>query len=468
MGIRSLFATSMDVLANLPLSKTTLPLALTIGLAFSPALLQAQVIDPGAYFTRTVGGVHIDAHGVLRNATVESDEGLDELRVSLLGAQGELAQPTKSRLISLKAVRDLVEDSNKNGTIIPEDAAFLGGLTAVENVFVYPERNDIVIAGPAEPWHVGPNGTVVGIKSGKPIIHLDDLLNALKSVEAARKTGISVSIEPTQEGSARLNHLLSQVKQNGNNVNWAALEPAMREAFGPQQVLLNGLAPNTHMARVLLAADYKMKLYGMKLVAPPVKGLPSYLDMVSKSPARNVQSRWWMACDYDSIEHSKDHLAWKLSSRGIKTMTEEEYVAGDGSYKTKGKSNPVAQKWADLFTSKLDEITVHEPVFGELRNVMDLCVVAAIIESNHLEDLANCDLSYLTGDTSQVKLQEIEFPTSLDPQCSFVKTTRETHISASGGVEINSWLEASKAVESNKIAASDLGKEWKTAGRIWQ
>lgn len=468
MGLRSLLATSMDVLASRPISKRSLPLALTLGLVFSPTAVQAQLFPGGGLYARQVGGVEIDTNGALRNVTVDATEELSEFREQFVGATGELAQPTDMRLISLKAVRDLVHKSNTDGTIISEEAAYLGGLTRVQHIFVYPERNDIVLAGPAEPWKVGRNGSVVGIKSGKPVIHMDDLLNALKSVEAARQTGISVSIEPTQEGSQRLNRLLSQVKLNGAQVNWASLESAMREAFGPQQVLLNGVTPNSHMARVILAADYKMKLYGMNLVKAPVPGLPSYLEMVRNSSTRNLQSRWWMACDYKAIEHSEDKLAWRLTGPGIKTMTEEEHIASDGTYKSKGKADAVAQKWADLFTSKLDQLAVKEPVFGELRNIMDLCVVAAIIESNNLQDLANCDLSSIVGETSQVNLVDVQFPTSLDPQCSFVQTAQGFLVSASGGVEVNSWLEASKAVESTKVVLSDAGKVWKDESRIWQ
>ncbi len=469
MGFRSLCATSLDAFASLPVAKHSIPLAIAAGLLFSASPVQAQNFNNNALFGRAVGGVHIDAEGVLRSVTSEdSSEALAHTRESLLGASGELAQPVDQRLISLKAIRDLVERSRTTGEAIPEEAAFLGGLTRVENIYVYPERNDIVLSGPAEPWQAGPNGTVVGIKSGKPIVHLDDLLSAFKVVEAARTTGVSVSIEPTQEGSKRLNQLLSNVRLNGPQVNWQSLELAMRNAFGPQQVKLEGVTENSHMARVILAADYKMKLYGMNLEQAPVKGLPSYLEMVRHSTSRNLQSRWWMACDYTSIQHSQDQLAWRLTGRGIKTMTEEEHIAADGSYKKKGKADPIAQKWADLFTSKLDELSLVEPVFGELRNIMDLCVVAAIIEGNHLEQIAQCDLSSILGPKAQTEAIHVDFPKALDPQCSFVQTAQGFLVSASGGVMVDSWLAASRAEVSESLAALDAGKEWKDETRIWQ
>ncbi|XZE43535.1 DUF1598 domain-containing protein [Pirellulaceae bacterium SH467] len=470
MGFRSLCATSLGALASLPVAKRSIPFAIAAGLAFSSTPIFAQNFNNNGFFGRAVGGVRIDADGVMRTITEEdATNALEQTRADLVGPTGELQQSVDLRLISLQGIRNAVQESIATGKALPEEVMFLGGLTRVEKIFVYPERNDIVLAGPAEPWSVGPNGAIVGAKSGKPTVHLDDLLNAFKTVESARQTGISVSIEPTKEGSARLTQLLSQNRINASQVNWQSLEAAMRQAFGPQQVKLEGVAPDSHMARVILAADYKMKLYGMNLVKAPVSGLPSYLEMVSNSASKNLQSRWWMACDYSSIEHSKDKLAWQLTGNGIKTLTEVEQISSDGTRVAKGKADPIAKKWADLFTSKLDELAVKEPVFGELRNVMDLCVVAAIIESQGLEDIAGCDLSSLLGEKASVQLNKVEFPTSLDPQCSFVRTAQGFLVSASGGVMVDSWnVVASVSKENEQLSTVDSGKIWKNDQRIWQ
>nr|MCU0710827.1 DUF1598 domain-containing protein [Pirellula sp.] len=378
-----------------------------------------------------------------------------------------LQAESNTRLISLKNLQEAVTEAKKNNTEIPEETLFLGGLTRVENVYVYPERNDIVIAGPSEPWTVGANGTVVGTKSGRPIVLLDDLLSAMKTVHNARRTGISVSIEPTEAGVVRLNQLLSQVRDT-NQTNWKKLEMAMCEAFGPQQIKLEGVSSDSHIARIILAADYKMKLYGMNLAKAPVSGLPSYLEMIRKSATKDVQSRWWMACDYTSIEHSADRLAWKITGPGIKTMTEQEHFGADGSVKGAGKADPIAKKWADTFTSKLDELSVKDPVFGQLRNVMDLCVVAAIIEANRLQDLASCDLSSILGDNAVVETAKLDVPKALDPQCSFVQSARGFVVAASGGVLVDSWQVAATAKPSDSVARVDAAKEWKNTGKVWQ
>ena len=419
---------------------------------------------------RVVGGVSIRPDGALQMATAEEQtQALADMRARLIGPQGELNQPTDRRLISLKTLKKVVLASVEQNKPLPEEVLFLGGLTRIENVFVYPERQDIVLSGPAEPWKIGANGAVVGSKSGRPILYLDDLLCAFQTVVNARKTGISVSIEPTQDGVVKLERLLKQFGPSVSN-NPRALEPQMVAAFGPQQIKLDGLPADSHMARVILAADFRMKLYGMNLAKAPVAGLPSYLEMVSQQAnLAQLQSRWWMACDYSAIEHSQDRMAWKISGPGIKTLTEEEQIAADGSFKQSGKADRLAKKWADLFTKKLDELATKDTVFGDLRNVMDMCIVAALIESQELQGLSHCDLSGLMGETARVELAKFEVPTSIDPQCSFLQTVKGWVVTASGGVMVDSW-ETVSHLKANDAVAGGLkyGAIWEKADRIWQ
>lgn len=424
----------------------------------------------GFGFQQVVGGVSITPDGVLKTVTAEEQqEALATMRANLIGGQGELKQPAERRLISLKNLQKLILTSIEKNEKLPEEVLFLGGLTRIENVFVYPERNDIVLAGPSEPWTTGLNGSVVGTKSGRPIVYLEDLLCALKTVHNARTTGISVSIEPTEQGVLNLERLLKQVRLN-SNVNPKSLEPAMVDAFGPQQIKLEGLSPDSHMARVILAADYRMKLYGMNLAKAPVKGLPSYIEMIStQSNVSQLQSRWWMACDYSAIEHSADRKAWKISGPGIKTLTEQEQINADGTYKQTGKVDKQAKRWAEMFTKKMDELAVADPVFGELRNVMDLCLIAALIESQDLQALSNCDLSAIVGDTARVELAKCDVAKSLDPQCSFIQTVQGWVVTASGGVLVDSWQTANVTkINESVTSGMEAAATWTNEDRVWQ
>lgn len=396
--------------------------------------MHAQIVQ------RVVGGVSIDAEGVVQRATrAEHDGLLAELRQQVHGAKGDVAKSNDMRMISLRKLQEAIIAHQSNGQPLPEDIQFLAGLQRIEYVFVYPEEKDIVIAGPAEGWKVrAEDGSVVGTVSERPVIRLEDLLTAFRTVDAARQEPISVSIDPTEEGTLRLNQALKGVSPSAPA---ELIDAKVREAFGPQQVKFTTVSTASRMAQVLVAADYRMKLLAMNHEQAPVAGLPSYMEMVRNVRAsRGTQPRWWIACEYDSIRHTEDGLAWKLDGRGVKAMTEEELVTTEGSRKSaKDATNKFAQKWADLFTEKFDELCKHSSSFGELRNVMDMNVIATLITAQQLDKSAGLDLGVLRGTKGDIDPAVHVTPKTIPAHCSLMKTIGGLAIAASGGVEINPW-----------------------------
>ncbi len=397
-----------------------------------------------------VGGIHIDADGVVRQATQqERMQQLERLRKSVVAGE---KKTSGLRVVSLAGLQEEVAEAVAEKRSVSDEALYLAGLQRVEYVFVDKENNDILLAGPAEAWTVRDDASVVGVKSGRPVLHLEDLLVALSTVDDARQQPISVSIDPTPEGSARLQAMLRNVR-TGIGFNPASIEPMMKQALGPQQVSLTTVDTSSRMASTLVAADYHMKRLAMDLDESPVRGLPSYLDMIRNvRGATNAQQRWWINCEYDAISHSADGTAWHLEGLGVKAMTEDEYVDSAGNRTQTGKASPIAQKWADNFTSKFEELSKHNAVFGDLRNVMDLNVVATLIAAHDLETSAGCDLSGLRGESFAIEMPKSNAPKTLEPKCSFVKGAAGWVVSASGGVSINPWkIVATQAVENEAV-----------------
>ena len=391
-----------------------------------------------------VGGVLIDAEGVVRlPARKDVDRRLATLRQALAANQDQnLAAPNAMRKISLKRLDETIRQHQSNGQPLPEDVLLLAGLQRIEYIFVYPEQQDIVIAGPAEGWRVNEQAEVVGVESGRPVMNLEDLLVAFRSAENARQNGIRCSIDPTPEGRQRFQAALRQIRVQG--VRPAAAKAALEQAFGPQMVSLAGVPEDSHFARVLVAADYRMKRLAMNLEESPVAGLPSYPEMIrTLRRGADAQPRWWLACDYQPLKRSDDGLAWKIEG-GVKAMTQDELIGADGSVRDAGKVNTRAQRWADLLTERYDELSTHIPAFGDLQNVMDMTVVAATIEGRQLRQLAGCSLPTLFRADSDYKLRSYPAPKKMAPQCSFLKTAGGTLITASGGVDLNAWSVASK------------------------
>ncbi|MFN9913266.1 MAG: hypothetical protein ACK53L_11820, partial [Pirellulaceae bacterium] len=122
-------------------------------------------------------------------------------------------------------------------------------------------------------------------------------------------------------------------------------------------------------------------------------------------------------------------------------------------------------KWAELFTGKLEELSVKAPVFGELRNAMDLCVIAALIQSRDLAGLAHCDLSVLRGETKSLALPQLSTPRQLEPQCSFLKTAGGWVVTASGGVLVDAWSIVAQAESRPELA--ELHQRAKPSSERW-
>lgn len=438
-----------------------------MALAVASLLLASDAVRAQCGFGRfpSVGGVTIDANGALKEPEPGAAKaGVAEELKNARPIAGELQQKVELRKISLRAVEEAIAKSGQpNAAELPQEIKFLAGIQRIQYIFIDPEHNDVILAGPGEGWKLDDKLNYVGVTTGRPVLRAEDLIVALRTAGGARSGPISVSIDPTEDGRKRFEQFMKSQK-----TFTPAVLDGIAEALGKQTITITGVPETSRFARMLAASDYKMKRIAMQLEESPIAELPSFLDMMKKGGAKlgNMMPRWWMACNYEPLAKSEDGLAWELRGPGVKVMTEDDFVAG-GKATSTGKVNPMAQKWADLMTANYDKLSVKEPVFGDLRNLMDLCVVAALIEKEGLLQKANLSLPTLQGKDSKFELVSWPAPKTVATQCSVVKRGSEYIITASGGVEINSWDVASKSVMNP--AVGDLrGKALATTpGSLW-
>ena len=110
-----------------------------------------------------------------------------------------------------------------------------------------------------------------------------------------------------------------------------------------------------------------------------------------------------------NIVTSPDGLAWELRGASAKAMTEQDFVAASGNVQRGGMADPMAQKWAENMTNKFDELAVAEPIFGQLRNCMELAIVAALVVKEDLTAKAGYSMPILL-DPVQVKTVALPTP----------------------------------------------------------
>ena len=325
-----------------------------------------------------VGGVSINADGVLDNASADATGKLSRFwSHALEKIPAALGPVAELRKVSLRRLEAAIEECVKTGKPLPDDIKFLGGLQRIHYVLVYPEQKDIVLAGSGEGWKVDARGNIVGVTTGQPVMMLDDLLVALRTAQQTAHGGITCSIDPTPEGVRQLASYVKTLRTIGDPDTTRA---NIEQTLGRQQIPSGGVPPSSHFARVLVAADYRMKRLAMGFEPPPIRGLPSYLQMMG-SGGRGMSSmapRWWLEPKYESLLHDAEGLAWELRGGSVKAMTEEDFFTANGDREHTGKANPLAKKWADNMTAKYGELAVAEPIFGQLQNCMDLAVVGAL------------------------------------------------------------------------------------------
>ena len=313
----------------------------------------------------------------------------------------------------------------------------------------------MIIAGPGEGFKTTADGRVVGKDSGMPVIQLEDFLVAMRYVNNARQGhGISVSIDPTEEGVRNVSRLMRNYTVSSFNRDSAK---QLEEACGAQNISLTGVPKSSRYSQVLVAADYKMKRLAMGLEEAP-EFLPSLLAMAQARNSRfkSMSPRFWMETSYEPVAVNKDETIWKINGQGVCAKTEEEHLQNDGIRKA-AKPNKLAKKWADEMTENYEKLSTVEPVFRELRNLMDLSVAAAIIEGEQLLQSVGLNTVAIKG-LETVSIPELNVPKTVPTQCSYARMTRSLMVTTSGGVTINSWaVAANKQVDASLAVNVDAG-----------
>ena len=397
--------------------------------------------------TGVVGGVSIDTNGLLSAAQPDALGVLAKLRTaSLEEIPGDLGQAVAMRKVSLRRLEAAIEQCAAANKPLPDAVKYLAGLQHIRYIFVYPEEKDIVLVGPGEGWKVDRTGNIVGQTTGRPVMLLDDLLVALRTARAAANGGITCSIDPTQEGLARVRLLPAATVRN--SIEAKAVGDAHATALGMERISVHGVPNTSHFARVLVAADYRMKRLAMKFDPSPVRGLPSYLDMVKA--ARGFQTpRFWLEPRYEALFRDDQGLAFELRGASVKAMTEEDHFA-EGKIQHTGKAGPTAQRWADIMTDKYAELAVADPIFGQLQNCMELAVASALIAKERLPEKAGHSMPTLL-ESPAVRPETFNAPTQVESKASVLRRGRGWIISASGGVAINSWALADKVQPNDSL-----------------
>jgi len=411
-------------------------------------------------------GVHIDAAGTVRRKLAKTDsDWLKELRQKARNASsapGSVRSASGLRKVSLTRLEREVQVRLAAGEPLEEDMLYLAGLQRVKYLLVYPETQDIVLAGPAGNWQRDAEGRMVSADNGRPVVQLYDLVTLLRAIHSAPNSAMSCSIDPRRENLAAAQEFISATSAK-------PLKPAARKSWlegirqrvGLQDVRFGGIDPRTRVAQILFEADYRMKLVGIGL-EEPAPGVVSYLDSVEVAPGQTAPPmdvlRWWFTMNYSAIEADADSTAFELRGQGVQVQSENEFLAANGQRQHTGQSNDLNQRFANSFTQHFGELAVKYPIYAELQNVFDLALVAALLETHQVADRAGWRMSCF-GDAEQLRIPLGPVPHAVESVVNHrVINGRQIVAAVSGGVRLDPFAALSKTPP-RRDATGQLGSQ---------
>jgi len=144
--------------------------------------------------------------------------------------------------------------------------------------------------------------------------------------------------------------------------------------------------------------------------------------------------RWWFVMDYAGVRTGPARDVFELRGPAVKLQCENELLGEGGKRQHTGRGNTLNQEFASNFTQHFDALAQKYPVYGELRNIFDMALVAALIESEGLADQAGWSMSGLL-DPSVVGVPLGNAPQTVDTVLNH-RIIKKAHIVAavSGGV----------------------------------
>lgn len=406
-------------------------------------------------------GVRVDPHGLLHHISKAELNG----RLAALGIKARqadlnknVAQNSQMRLISLTRLEKEVQQLIEEGRSPVETMKMLAGLTKVEYIFVYPEDQEIVIAGPAEAWTYNNQGLAVGIESGRPVLQLDDLVTVLRTFSDQGEEIFGCSFDPRPAGLARVKEFVTKSNARGplragaGVRNWTK---QLKNKLGVQDITLYGVPNTSRVARVLIEADYRMKLIGIgKMDAG--KNIPSYFELLAKQNTKDPQNlealRWWLTMKYDSVLHNAQRTAYQVVGSSVLCQSENQIVTKEGQRLQTGQAEELNREFAANFTKHYQELAQQDLVYSDLQNIFDLALVAALMRNEQLANRAGWEMGAFAS-TGAYRPAEFEPAHTVETVVNHrVYNGKDVVVQVAGGVRVDT---GSVVKNQNNLKISD-------------
>ena len=415
-----------------------------------------EVGGPGA-IEEFPTGVLVDAAGVMKRIEVEPTAAisLEAARREAMKIRGrDVRRASTLRKVSLTRLERQLQMRWAAGHPPTEAMHNLAGLHRIQYIFFYPDSRDIVLVGPAGSWTPGSEGRTVSVDSGRPVLQLDDLVVVLRNA-FAEDPRFGCSITPRKENLAAVqNYLAESAKRSLRPGERKAWLDGLRERLGRQDVSVFGIDSGTRAARVLVEADYRMKLVGMGL-EPGTRGVTSYLDSIKVPPGGSPPPmdvlRWWFTLNVRGVRTTEAGDAFELAGTSVQVLSENEMLTARGERVHTGKSTPLNSQFAHSFTKHFADLAKEYTIYADLQNIFDLALVAAIVREHDWHGQIDWQMVHFR-DPGKYRVATRSAPREVDTVMNH-RSIGKKHIAVgvSGGVRVDT------AQLANSIRADEYG-----------
>lgn len=328
----------------------------------------------------------------------------------------DMTKPSKLRKVSLVKLEAACQQAIDAGKTPSPDMLYLAGITQLQYLFAAPETGDLIIAGPAEGFAPMPDGRVVGIETGRPVLTLDDLLVMLRLRSTAMQLGCSFDPDPTRLAQAQAWNKANSSPTTADIARRRFFQ--MAEVLGNWDVTVFGFPPSSHAAVSTVEADFELKCIALGLKTPAIRGFLSHLQMAV--PGENTMRRWWFAPHYNVIERSTAGDAFHIEGPRLQLMAQDELIEEDGNRSEAAFSEVSTERYTRQFNKHMLALCQQVPAFASTQNLFDLAITEALIRQHKLDELVSWKPS-LFLDAEKLPLREYTVPTKV-PSLTNVKT----------------------------------------------
>jgi hypothetical protein len=290
--------------------------------------------------------------------------------------------PQPQRAVSLRRISEALSAGRP---------ATFDRLTRLDGYVLDAPNNDIVLWGLSEP--------------DQPNLHVDDFIIALRSLQwrySVRENNTNyrisplISIDPDPEMYRQLRKL---------NV----ATPEGRRQFDlicrrPQVVRVEGMPRHSRLAKVLVDADYRMKLVGQGQVELPIASpfQSSFAGRIERYrqdsdagvTSKPYNTRYWFEAGRFSCQQSAGDDTIFVDIAQVVLKDENQSLTGKG-LSAAGDVDEITRAFTCAWTERMEDTYRAEPIWRDMHNIFRHFAVARAIRDNNALDRVNFAGEYL-------------------------------------------------------------------------